>query len=101
MGKPAPAQGITSGTSADSALNFPRQANDAAQLALVDKQYPESASLAARRAALEKTLDYFPNDRPARYLATVYLADIEASSTTWHCNRGWIRIATATTSAMR
>ncbi len=55
--------------------DFPRMPSGAGQLALVDRRFPEQGNRNLRRAALEKTLKYFPDDKTTVFRASVSLAN--------------------------
>lgn len=57
--------------------DFPQMPSGAGQLALANSRYPEGGNLALRRAALEKTIQYFPDDKATVFQASVYLASAD------------------------
>lgn len=57
--------------------DFPRMPSGPGQLALVNSRYPEGSNPALRKAALEKTLQYFPGDKATVFQASVLLASLE------------------------
>ncbi len=71
-GAPSPAAG-----SEALLQDFPQMPSAPGQLALVNSRYPEGGNLALRKAALEKTLQYFPDDKATVFQASVYLADVD------------------------
>lgn len=58
-------------------LDFPLMSTGAGQLALVEKRFPPNGDIASRRAALEKTLQFFPADKPTVFQASVLLCNLE------------------------
>lgn len=72
---PAPASGISLG-------KFPLMPSGEGQLAFVEERYPLSGNRHLRRAALRKTLEYFPNDP-----LTVFMARARLALTDWEDNK--------------
>jgi transglutaminase-like putative cysteine protease len=72
-GGPAPA------ASAAADLDLPLMPTGEGQINLVDTRYPESGNHTLRRAALGKTLQFFPNDK-----ATVFRANVRLASLDWN-----------------
>ena len=55
-------------------LDLPLMPSGSGQIDLVDKRYPSNGNLGLRRAALLRTLQYFPNDKVTVFHATARLA---------------------------
>ncbi|HTJ79927.1 MAG TPA: DUF3857 domain-containing protein [Rariglobus sp.] len=55
-------------------LDLPLMPSGDGQIDLVDRLYPTDGDIARRRAALQRTLQYFPNDKNAIFRATTRLA---------------------------
>ena len=64
-------------TKAGAGIDLPLMPTGEGQLALVDKRYPYEGNHALRRAALERTLQYFPNDRNTVFQAQVRLGFLD------------------------
>ncbi|MBC8012187.1 MAG: DUF3857 domain-containing protein, partial [Burkholderiales bacterium] len=58
-------------------LDLPLMPTGAGQLELIEKRYPFSGDRALRRAALQRAIQYFPNDAAAAYEAGIYLAILD------------------------
>lgn len=58
-------------------IDFPMMPTGDGQIELADTRYPVNGNRALARAALEKTLQYFPSDKPTVFTATVNLARID------------------------
>lgn len=56
---------------------FPLMPTGEGQLALVEERYPSGGDPALRRAALRKTLDYFPDDAQTVFMARARLALVD------------------------
>jgi transglutaminase-like putative cysteine protease len=56
---------------------FPLMPSGEGQLALVEKRYPENGDPILRRAALRKTIDYFPADPETVFMASARLAMLD------------------------
>jgi hypothetical protein len=59
------------------ALDFPMMPTGGGQLELADARYPINGNRTLARAALEKTIQYFPADKPTVFTATVHLVRID------------------------
>src|SRR5205814_1127920 len=57
--------------------DFPQMPTGLGQLALVEKRYSSAGNPALRRAALERVLQYFPNDKPTVFQASVLLSELD------------------------
>jgi tetratricopeptide (TPR) repeat protein/transglutaminase-like putative cysteine protease len=58
-------------------MDLPLMPSGDGQLELVDNRYPENGDRKLRRAALERTLQYFPKDRAIAFRAGVRIAAID------------------------
>ncbi len=72
-GGPAP----TAPATAAADLDLPLMPTGEGQINLVDVRYPESGNRALRRAALDKTLQFFPKDKGTVFRANVRLASLD------------------------
>jgi transglutaminase-like putative cysteine protease len=59
------------------AIDMPLMPSGRGQLDLIDKRYPYSGNREVRRAALQRALQYFPNDPATAYEAGVHLAVLD------------------------
>jgi transglutaminase-like putative cysteine protease/tetratricopeptide (TPR) repeat protein len=64
-------------TAASTAVDLPLLPTGAGQLALIEKRYPRNGDRALRRAALQRALQYFPNDPTTAFTIGIYLADLD------------------------
>ena len=62
------------------AADFPMMPSGEGQLELVDKRFPAGGNPARRRAALERTRQYFPQDRPTLFRAGIKLALLDLAA---------------------
>lgn len=70
----SPAPAAATPAAAVSLGKFPLMPTGEGQLALVDERYPAGGDASLRRAALRKTLEYFPNDAVTVFTAHTRLA---------------------------
>lgn len=77
-----PAEAGTARARPKAELDFPLMPTGDGQINLVDQRYPESGDPELRRQALEKTIQFFPKDKPIVYRAGVRLAVLD-----WNANR--------------
>lgn len=63
--------------SADPLADFPRMPTGEGQLDLVSERYPLSGDLKLRRAAYEKTIEFFPKDARTQFFAKAQIAYID------------------------
>ncbi|RBP39849.1 uncharacterized protein DUF3857 [Roseimicrobium gellanilyticum] len=68
---------VTTAPTGDGLGEFPMMPTGAGQLQLVYSRFPINGNLRLRRAALEKTLEYFPKDGAAQFNAQVQLAYLD------------------------
>lgn len=57
--------------------DFPMMPSGEGQMALVDRRYPADTSPKLRREALQRTLQWFPNDKTTRFIASIRLAELD------------------------
>ncbi|MBE7493706.1 MAG: DUF3857 domain-containing protein [Verrucomicrobiaceae bacterium] len=73
---------VTAVPVAESLERFPLMPSGAGQLALVERRYPEGGDPETRRAALLKTIDFFPDDAETVFMARGRIASLE-----WDLNK--------------
>lgn len=75
-------KGEASAKAATELSDFPVLSSAAGQLLLVDRRFPADRAPAARRAALEKVIQWFPgeSDRAAVFEARFWLADLDCDA---------------------
>lgn len=64
-------------TPADPLADFPRMPTGEGQLQLVEERHPTGGDLKLRRAALERTLEFFPQDEKTQFSARTQIAYVD------------------------